>query len=315
MTSKAIFLNPAGRVRSGWRFLIFILLFTLILVPGAGILNFVLSSLPIGYAQGSLLFISVNFGAAFLVALGAGWLCGKLLEGLPFRALGAAFTKNWLKDLGLGLVIGGATFCAAVVIAILFGGLGFHVNRQHGASAILLTLGVSMVVFIVGAAFEEAFCRGYILQTFVRARLAWLAILLTSLFFAAGHLRNPSINWIALINTALAGVWFSIAYLKTRTLWLPFGMHFMWNWVQGSVFGIEVSGLTEISTAPLLIEVDQGPAWLTGANYGLEGSVTCTIILIASTLAIHFLPVLKPTDDMLALTDREQPAGPNQTTV
>jgi hypothetical protein len=75
----------------------------------------------------------------------------------------------------------------------------------------------------------------------------------------------------------------------------------MWNWVQGSIFGIEVSGLKNIASATLLKEVDRGPAWLTGENYGIEGSIACTIVIITAIAAIYFLP-LQPDDEMLAMS-------------
>jgi hypothetical protein len=142
----------------------------------------------------------------------------------------------------------------------------------------------------------------------MRAGFVWPAIIGTSILFGAGHFWNPAASWISVANTILAGIWFGVAYMKTRTLWLPIGMHFMWNWMQGSVFGIEVSGLKDILKAPVLQEIDRGPAWLTGADYGIEASISCTIALVISTVAIYLLPILKPTDEMLDLTSRELPA-------
>lgn len=120
-----------------------------------------------------MLFTTLNSFLPFVLAVTLGWLCGKYLEDLPFRALGVWFTKNWLKDLSVGLVLGAATLIFAVLIAAAFGGLRFNFNQVNGSSAIFLTLGVSLGVFIIGAAFEEALFRGYILQTFARANLAW----------------------------------------------------------------------------------------------------------------------------------------------
>ena len=64
---------------------------------------------------------------------------------------------------------------------------------------------------------------------------------------------------------------FGAAYLKTRTLWFPFALHFAWNWVQGAFLGITVSGLKQLITAPLFRATDAGPVWLTGGEYGIEG--------------------------------------------
>jgi Predicted metal-dependent membrane protease len=164
---------------------------------------------------------------------------------------------------------------------------------------------VSLAVFAAAAAFEEALFRGYILQTFARAGLAWLAICGTALLFAVVHLNNPEANWISTTNTAVAGVWFGLAYLKTRDLWFPFGIHLMWNWAQGAVFGIEVSGLKDIVAAPLLKEIDRGPAWLTGENYGVEGGIAATIAIIISIALIYFLPV-KANAETLVMTSSEK---------
>jgi hypothetical protein len=85
------------------------------------------------------------------------------------------------------------------------------------------------------------------------------------------------------------------------------GLHLFWNWTQGSIFGIEVSGLTDIVTTSLLKESDPGPDWLTGGNYGIEASISCTVALIVSTIAVHFMPGLKPSDEMKRLS--EPPSG------
>lgn len=310
MNFQNIFTNDFGRLRSGWRFAVFMLAFIFIGRLLGGIAESVFDRMAIDFRQGTLLFILINSFLSLLAAVFVGWLCEKYLEDLPFRALGAWFTKNWLKDLILGLAMGAGALSFAVFIAVVFGGLSFNFNQVHGSSAIWLTLGVSLVVFTFGAAFEEALFRGYILQTFARANLAWMAIGMTSLFFAMAHGGNPNASFLSTLNTALAGIWFGAAYLKTRTLWFVFGLHLAWNWMQGAIFGIEVSGITSLTTAPLLREIDAGPVWLTGENYGIEGGIACTIALVAFTLLIWFAPFLKPTGEMLALTDRENPKVP-----
>ena len=307
MIPAEIFINQHGRVRSGWRFAIFLIaLFALLSVLG-GIIGAIIYYLPIGFSENSLLSFTLPYIILLMAAIFVGWLCGRFLEGLSFRALGCWFTKNWLKDLALGLVFGATAMGFAALITVIFGASSFQFNQAAGQSAILLTLAVSLGIFIVGAASEEALFRGYILQTFLRANLAWLAIALTSLFFAAGHLTNPSANYIGIINTVLAGVWFSVAYLKTRTLWLAFGLHLAWNWVQGAILGSPVSGITEITTAPLLFPTNTGSIILTGGDYGIEGGIACTITVIISILLTWFLPVFKPTEEMLNLTSKENP--------
>jgi uncharacterized protein len=305
-----IFYNSVGRLRSGWRFAFFLAAFIFL----TGIISLIAGLLfqNLAAGEGSDL-AGLMFGSTvgLFIAILLGWFCGRIFEDLPFRALGASFTKFWLKDFVLGMLIGLASIAFAVLIAYIFGGLRFEFNDAAAPAAILSTIGISLVVFFFGAAFEEALIRGYMFQTLVRADLAWLAILLTSLIFAAGHLNNPNAEIFSTLNTALAGIWLGLAYLKTRTLWLVFGLHLAWNWFQGAFFGIEVSGLTELAAAPLLKELDSGPAWITGGEYGIEGGLACTVALIASTALIWFLPVLKPSEEMYELTSGENPVEKN----
>jgi hypothetical protein len=307
MKPAEIFINEYGRLRSGWRFVVFSLLFVFFSFLAAAIADFVFSGLAASIGLINVMSSAIGGFLSFAAAILVGWLCGKHLEALPFRALGAWFTKSWLKDLTLGLLLGALSLALAVLIAVSFGGLSFDFNQTNESSAVRLTLLVSLIIFAAGAAFEEALFRGYILQTFARANLAWLAIVLTSLFFAVAHLNNDNVTFLSTANTALAGIWFGIAYLKTRTLWFVFGLHLMWNWFQGAIFGIEVSGITAFTTAPLLKEIDAGPVWLTGETYGIEGGIACTIALLISIALIWFLPILKPTVEMLALTNKENP--------
>lgn len=220
-------------------------------------------------------------------ALIVGSLCGKLLERLPFSAIGVPMTIKAGVNLVTGSLLGVITLVIAVAIPLIAGGLSFAFNAEAGA-AMWNSLGMSLIVFGVAAAMEEALFRGYIFQTLTRSGYAWLAIAITAVPFGIVHLGNPNAGVISTINTVLAGVWFGLAYLKTRDLWFVWGMHWFWNWTQGSVFGIEVSGLTSITPFPLLRETDAGPTWLTGTTYGIEGSIACTVAIVVSIIAIQY---------------------------
>jgi uncharacterized protein len=316
MSPNFIFLNSVGRLRSGWRFSIFTVLFiafvltleafivALLLVLGISLENITNSSTG---------FISLTL-ARLCAAVFIGWVCLKAFEGLPLVALGWNFSSLWWRDLLLGFVVGSASLLLATGIAALGGGLTFIVNPA-GFAAVGQTLLVSLGVFAFGAASEEALFRGYPLQTFTRARLVWVAILITSVFFALAHAYNPSATIFSLINTGLAGVWFVVAYLKTRTLWFAFAIHWSWNWVLGAIMGLPVSGLKYITPQPVLLGIDNGPTWLTGGHYGIEGGAACTVALLVSTAVIWFLPFLKPTPEMLALTSQENPVQSETTSI
>lgn len=292
MTFSSIFSGPDGRLRSGWRFGVFSALFLVAGVFLSGVAFVLTSPLDIESGPGSSAFLFTNGLLMTAAALLIGWLCSSRLEGLPFSSLGASFSSGWLQNLVIGSLLGAATLSLAIGIAWAFGGVSFAFNEAR-ASAIVQTMLLSFAVFAAAGAAEEALFRGYIFQTFDRSRLTLFAVVLTSLLFATVHNANPNASAFSWGNTFLAGIWFAVAYLRTRDLWFATGLHVMWNWMQGAFFGIEVSGLRELVPAPLLMETDAGPAWLTGGSYGLEGGIACTVALLISTAVIWFVPGLK----------------------
>jgi uncharacterized protein len=293
MEFRPILFDQTGRLRSGWRFALFLAAFVFAGSIANALLISALVAADVPISEGSPLFLAASSTVSLILALVIGYYCGKYLEGLPFRALGASPLPGWGRNLGIGLLLGLLTIGIAVGIGMAAGGISFQLNTADPGSAIARSMAFSFAVFAVAAAFEEALFRGYILQTFARSGLAWFAIILTSAFFASVHLMNPGAGEISTLNTAIAGIWFGVAYLKTRDLWFVTGLHFMWNWAQGSLLGIEVSGLSKISEAPLLREIEHGPEWLTGGDYGIEAGIITTIALIISTAAIPYLPYLK----------------------
>jgi len=165
-------------------------------------------------------------------------------------------------------------------------------------------------VLFIAALAEEALFRGYPLQTLTRARMAVIALLLTSVPFGMAHLSNPNaIPGATFANTVIAGIWLGVAYLRTRSLWFPLGLHWAWNWALGGVFGLPISGKNLVSN-PLLHGVDVGPAWLTGGAYGIEGGVACTIALVVFTLFVWRTRLLSATADLKTLTSDENPVVP-----
>jgi membrane protease YdiL (CAAX protease family) len=289
MEAYNFFINDQGHLRSGWRLAIFAVAFLISVQLSHTLL---LAGLAIALRRSTLEVANSDWGLAaghgsiLISAALVGWGCGALLEELPFRALGCWPHSGWLKNLGIGSALGAASLFLAALLATLTRGIHFQFDPA-AVGSIGRTLAVSSIVFIFAAAAEEILFRGYPLQTLTRAHLAWLGVLLTSIPFAAVHLNNPhAIPGFTFLNTALAGVWLAIAYLRTRSLWLPFGLHWSWNWAQASLLGLPVSGIQRIAPAPLLKAMNTGPDWLTGGAYGIEGGAACTAALLISTLII-----------------------------
>jgi len=283
------FTDKEGHLRSGWRLAIFAVAFLICVQVTQPLLflgfAFALNRSVIELSHSDWSFVA-GHGSILISATLAGWACGALLEELPFRSLGCTPHRGWFKNFGFGSALGAATLFLAAFLATVTRGIHFRFDVA-GERAIGETLALSALLFVFTAAAEEILFRGYLLQTLTRAQLAWLGVLLTSVPFAAVHLNNPhAVPGFTFVNTALAGVWLAAAYLRTRSLWLPLGLHWAWNWAQASLLGLPVSGIERIAPAPLLQAMNTGPDWLTGGAYGIEGGAACTVALLISTLVI-----------------------------
>jgi membrane protease YdiL (CAAX protease family) len=299
MEAYNFFLDNRGHLRSGWRLAIFAVAF-LICVQVTQVVLFLVLSALLHQSTDQLISgywsIFAGHGSILFSGLLVGWACGRLLEELPLAALGCSPHPGWLKNFGLGSAFGAMSLLLAALFATLTRGIQFRFDPA-GGGLIGQTLAVSLAIFVFAAAAEEILFRGYPLQSLTRARLAWVGVLLTSVPFAVVHLRNPNVvPGFTFVNTALAGVWLALAYLRTRSLWLPFGLHWSWNWVQASLLGLPVSGIERIAPAPLLKATNAGPDWLTGGAYGIEGGAACTLALLVSIVFIWRLKLFVRAD-------------------
>ncbi|MDT7779029.1 MAG: protease family protein [Acidobacteriota bacterium] len=308
-----IFYNRAGRLRSVWRLAVFaVVLFIALNVFVLGT-EFALALL-LSRETYRWLLVESNWGFVvqsvlyFAAAALAGWVCGLALEELPWRALGWALHRGWLRDTLCGLIVGGASVCIAALVGVFAGGYRFTLPESFDAAALSRTIVYSGLVFLLGAASEEMIFRSYPLQTLMRSWPVWVALIPVSVPFALVHLYNPNVApGFTLANTVLAGVWLAVAYWRTRSLWFPFGVHWGWNWMQGAILGSPVSGITRITPDPLLHFADAGPRWMGGGSYGIEGGAACTLALIISILFVWRTRLLSATPELRQYTDGENP--------
>lgn len=288
MEVRSLFLGEDGHLRSGWRAMFFLAAFVvcenLFEVAAAVAISFIRPVLGGMWATA----LSLLVGAIVLLISSTlvGWGCAVIFERLTFRSLGWGLNGGWLKNVVLGSLIGAASMLLAAGIAAATGGIRFSFN-QSPITAIGKTALITLVVFVLAGAAEEALFRGYPLQTFLRAKLVWVGVVATSLAFGVAHLGNPNVSkGLPFINTVIAGVWLAVAFFRTRSMWLPVGLHWSWNWIQAALLGIPVSGNERFAPAPVLHAMNAGPNWLTGGAYGIEGGVACTIALIISTIVV-----------------------------
>lgn len=180
------------------------------------------------------------------------------------------------RELVAGVVLGTLLFLGAVGIAAVGG--GFEVIGA--GSWVAVAKSFTEMAFV--ALIEEILFRAVIFRLSERSLGTWPALLISAVLFGLAHLPNGGITALAVGNTVLAGVLFAAAYLRSRRLWLPIGVHFGWNFVSDGVLSMPTSGNP---THGLLQVGVTGPDWLTGGAYGLEGSAV-TLVLMALASAV-----------------------------
>lgn len=268
---KTVFLDSAGSVRNGWKILGFSGLFYgwSILIGIFGLWKL------LGFEW-----------ATALVVVGATGVCLALereplprFEVKPVLRWSAEFAFGTLGGLGLMLLIAGAVFASR----------GLHWQRVGGAGYRELLSGAWL--YLAVAVNEELLFRGYPFQRLVRGTGTWIGLTLMGLWFAYAHWDNPGMSgatkaW-ATLNIFLAGLLMGIAYLKTRALAMPMGIHLGWNWTQGSLLGFGVSGTMDTRGWVNPVFHDR-PEWLTGGAFGLEASLPCALLCAAAILALIF---------------------------
>lgn len=205
---------------------------------------------------------------------------------LPFTAVGLPANGSGLRNALWG-VLGGAG-SALLVIAIPLTLHWAHFERSSGSGANWRTTLFFPVLILAGAAGEELLFHGFAFQMLFRELGAWAAILPIGLLFGFLHNDNPHHTTLSLINTAAFGILFGFAFLRSRDLWLPSGLHFGWNVIL-PLLGADLSGITIEPTGVTLVW--SSSVLISGGNYGPEASVLTSGILFVLLLYIWKIPV------------------------
>ncbi len=270
MEFKAVFINRHKELRAGWRMVIFILLLLTISFP----LLASVERLDVDRQFfGSLILLVVLLVTTFLVT--------KYINRKPLTAIGLSFHPSAFRELGAGCLLGFLMMTGIFVLEFVMGYIQVE-HVQLTISGMAWTLLYALLFFGVAAMVEEILFRGYLFQTLLQGITFLPATVVMAVLFAVAHSMNPNVGFFALVNVGLAAVWLSFAYMKTRSLWLPFGLHVSWNFAQTTLYGFPTSG-GSFADKKLALLTQSGPEWLTGGAFGPEGGVLATLALIICT--------------------------------
>ncbi|WP_327709145.1 CPBP family intramembrane metalloprotease [Streptomyces sp. NBC_00464] len=183
---------------------------------------------------------------------------------------------------GRGVLIGVALFGTVIANIAL---LGHYEVDGLGT----VTGAVGLIGFMAAAAVtEELLFRGVLFRLVEERAGTWIALALTAALFGLAHLSNPDADlWGAAAIAIEAGGMLAAAYAATRTLWLPIGVHFGWNFAASGIFSTEVSG--NDTQQGLLDSVTSGPRLITGGAFGPEGSVYSVVFGMVLTAVFMWL--------------------------
>lgn len=188
--------------------------------------------------------------------------------------------KGAARETAIGLGYGVALFTLIVAVAAL---VGVYRIEGFGGTGGLVPALIANALF--PAVSEEILFRGVVFRWIERFAGTWAGLAVSSALFGAAHLANPAATWTSTIFIAVeAGVLLGGVYMLTRNLWLPIGLHAAWNFTQGGIFGVPVSGLPEQG---LIDSRLQGPEILSGGPFGLEASVIA--LTVATAAGIWFV--------------------------
>lgn len=196
-----------------------------------------------------------------------------------WRSLGFT-TVKMLAGLKTGVLVGGGIIM--LCFGILTSGGWVQITQVNYVPSALVGWGL---FFIIQPLAEEVIMRSFLQNQVHRYFGAWPGLLVSALVFGLLHMGNNAFTWIAGLEIFLGGLLMGQLYLYTQNIWAPFAMHAIWNFLQSTVLGFAVSGMETYRVLHLEIA---GPEWLTGGDFGIEGSLLSVLFILAAIM--YFWP-------------------------
>ena len=213
------------------------------------------------------------------------WLWMRFFERRPFWTLGLV-GGGWLLKYARGFAIGAVCF-ALVVGALALTGQVVPAPGEAVTSSWAGAIGAFLVLagWAIQGAAEEVVARGWLMNVVSARSRPWVGVLGSVVFFAFMHGLNPGIGPLALINLALFALFASLYALREGSLWGVCAFHSAWNWMQGNVFGLSVSGGGDSGPTLFRFGLSGSDLW-TGGAFGPEGGLVVTVLLVVAVVVI-----------------------------
>ena len=178
--------------------------------------------------------------------------------------------KGAVRETGAGMAVGAGLLAVNITIIAVLG--YYEVTGSNPVSVMLPAFAMAIASGYV----EEVLFRGVLFRIIEESLGTWIALALTSLLFGFVHIMNPNATLFSSFAIAMeAGVLLGAAYVLTRRLWLAVGIHFAWNFTQGGIFGVRMSGIT---VDGLLESQLSGPTLFSGGEFGVEASIFALVL-------------------------------------
>lgn len=196
--------------------------------------------------------------------------------------------KGAVAEYAAGLGIGLAMFGLAVGICMATGHMTLTLSPAPAYGMLLLYF----LGYLIQGMSEEILCRGFLMASMQRNCPTWAAVLMNSLIFTLLHLGNPGVTPLALVNLALFGVFASIYTLRRGSIWGISAIHAVWNFAQGNLFGISVSGIAG-NPSLLTAATSENGSFMHGGAFGMEGGVAVTAVMVMGCIVMLMMGTKK----------------------
>jgi hypothetical protein len=270
-----MFKNVDGQVRSGWKVILAFLLMTIL----TGMFSMPIGIFMLITDRNMITSMGSNPGTDFFMMLTqmlavilTVFICLRL-EGKKWKDVGITSLRSQGNYVMFGLFLGAASIVFITLIMMVTKQI--TLNPAKITPSLLTNIGIYFIGFLFVAVNEELFFRGYVISVLRQTKSYPIIYLASGLVFGLVHIGNPNVHVLGIVNVCLIGFLFAYMFIQVKSLWMPMGYHFTWNFFQGNILGLNVSG----TAGNGFFHIKSADNIWTGGSFGVEASVWTTVFI------------------------------------